>query len=66
MALDAARVTEVWAPGVPAGMLGSGYLLDGALVLTAGHVVDRAWRAMRGATAWQLRLGPRDAGVARR
>ncbi len=40
--LDAARVIEVWAPGTPVGMVGSGYLLADGLVLTAGHVVDIA------------------------
>lgn len=37
---EAARVTEVWASGDRGGMRGSGYLLDGELILTAGHVVD--------------------------
>jgi tetratricopeptide (TPR) repeat protein len=36
------RVVEVWAPADGAGTLGSGYLLADGLVLTAGHVVDRA------------------------
>jgi tetratricopeptide (TPR) repeat protein len=39
---ETARIAEVWAPGDNGGMRGSGYLLDGELVLTAGHVVDRA------------------------
>ena len=40
--LETARIAEVWAPGDSGGMRGSGYLLDGELVLTAGHVADRA------------------------
>ncbi len=36
------RVVEVWAPGEGSGTVGSGYLLGGGLVLTAGHVVDRS------------------------
>ena len=36
------RVVEVWAPAEESGTVGSGYLLGGGLVLTAGHVVDRA------------------------
>jgi hypothetical protein len=36
------RVVEVWAPADGSGTVGSGYLLGDALVLTAGHIVDRA------------------------
>lgn len=36
------RVVEVWVPGHPRGTVASGYLLDGGLLLTAGHVVDGA------------------------
>lgn len=36
------RVVEVWAPGAPEGRVGSGYLLEGGLVLTAAHVVAGA------------------------
>jgi TPR repeat protein len=39
MTLDPRRVAEVWAPGGKTSF-GSGYLLTGDLVLTAGHVVD--------------------------
>lgn len=40
--LDRDRVIEVWAPANGAGRLGSGYLLEPGLVLTARHVVDTA------------------------
>jgi tetratricopeptide (TPR) repeat protein len=36
------RVVEVWAPGTPLGMVGSGYLLGRGLVLTSRHVADHA------------------------
>ena len=36
------RVAAAPAPGKPTGMVGSGYLLGGGLVLTSGHVVDHA------------------------
>ena len=39
---DPGRVVEVWAPANGSGTIGSGYLLGAGLVLTAGHVVDRA------------------------
>lgn len=39
---DPARVVELWAPAEHSGMVGSGYLLGAGLLLTAGHVVDRA------------------------
>ncbi len=53
------RVAAVWAPGKPTGMVGSGYLLGGGLVLTSGHVVDHAQGGacevrMLKAREWQL------------
>jgi tetratricopeptide (TPR) repeat protein len=35
------RVIEVWASAAESGTVGSGYLLGGGLILTAGHVTDR-------------------------
>jgi tetratricopeptide (TPR) repeat protein len=56
------RVVEVWAPADGSGTLGSGYLLGDGLVLTAGHVVDRA----RGGHCETRRLGTSDWLPARR
>ncbi|MDP8943086.1 MAG: serine protease, partial [Actinomycetota bacterium] len=42
MALDTARVVEVWAPGERSGMVGSGYFVRDGVVLTARHVAERA------------------------
>ena len=38
--LDHRRVTEVWAGSEGKGQVGSGYLISGGAVLTAGHVLD--------------------------
>ena len=40
--MEPERVVEVWAPAEGRGTFGSGYLVDGAFVLTAGHLLDRA------------------------
>ena len=36
------RVVEIWAAADGSGTVGSGYLLGGGVLLTAGHVVDKA------------------------
>lgn len=57
--MEPERVVEVWAPAAAGGgTFGSGYLVDGELVLTAGHVLDgTAGGACEvrplGASAWQ-------------
>jgi TPR repeat protein len=70
MTLDPQRVAEVWAPGGKTSF-GSGYLLTGDLVLTAGHVVDGLKGPCEvrplGADDWRsaevIRLGGCDAAL---